>query len=91
VTQSVPASRQVVNADGVGPAAVEAEQDRGVRADHLPQLGQDCGQGGGRSGGFARAEDDGPAAMTGLSSSDHPVVVLSGANVPAAPRLHPDR
>jgi len=31
------------------------------------------------------------AAMTGLSSSDHPVVVLSGANVPAAPRLHPDR
>jgi threonine dehydratase len=31
------------------------------------------------------------AAMTGPSSSDHPVVVLSGANVPAAPRLGPDR
>ena len=31
------------------------------------------------------------AVMTGLSSFDHPVVVLSGANVPAGPRLHPDR
>lgn len=31
------------------------------------------------------------AAMTGQAASKHPVVVLSGANVPAAPRLHPER
>ncbi|WNV85456.1 serine/threonine dehydratase [Umezawaea sp. Da 62-37] len=29
------------------------------------------------------------AVMSGQSSSRHPVVVLSGSNVPAAPRLHP--
>jgi len=49
-----------------------------VRADHLTQLGQDPGQGGRQSGGFARAEDDGPAAGV-----DQQGVVAAGLGVAA--------
>src|SRR5665647_1018690 len=61
----------------VGPAPVEAEQDRGVRAEYLPQLGQHAGQGGAQPGrddtlvvdARGRAVVFGSGEPTGLSST----------------------
>ena len=51
--------------DRVGAAPVEPEHDLRVLAEHLAQLGQDAGQGGGKPGRLAAGEGHRPAPVVG--------------------------
>jgi hypothetical protein len=62
----------------VSPAPVEAQQDRGIRAEYLPQLPEYPGQVGGQPGRFTGGEDQGPAAGV-----HHQGVVAPGLGVAA--------
>ena len=78
----------VLAADGaerqrVGAAAVEPEQDLRVLAEHLAQLGQHAGQGGGKPGRLAAGEAHRPALIVGDHGAGAAGLGVAALGVPA--------